>query len=189
VTFYGPYDRHLSADERASVAKARDFCTGRFSSEAHAAYRAGQAIPETWFAKWAETGLLGLQAKTEHGGLGASFMCKIRVAQEVARHSFAMAFCVNHHQGSVTRLSKTGSERQQQELLGEMLKGRILATIAMTEPQGGSDAAAMVTAARPVGRYAISFVWSDGHDHGIYPYTLLRDLCPCPACRARRQGP
>jgi DUF971 family protein len=46
-----------------------------------------------------------------------------------------------------------------------------------------------VTAARPVGRYAISFVWSDGHDHGIYPYALLRDLCPCPACRARRQGP
>jgi DUF971 family protein len=38
---------------------------------------------------------------------------------------------------------------------------------------------------RPVGRYAVTFVWSDGHDSGIYSYAFLRDLCPCPACRAR----
>lgn len=31
----------------------------------------------------------------------------------------------------------------------------------------------------PVGRYALSFLFSDGHSTGIYPYTLLRSLCPC----------
>lgn len=31
--------------------------------------------------------------------------------------------------------------------------------------------------ARPVGRYAYQFVWSDGHDTGIYTYTYLRELC------------
>jgi DUF971 family protein len=36
----------------------------------------------------------------------------------------------------------------------------------------------------PVGRYAVNFVWSDGHDSGIYAFTYLRELCPCPACRA-----
>jgi len=41
------------------------------------------------------------------------------------------------------------------------------------------------TDVKPVGRYALSFVWSDGHDSGIYTFTLLRDLCPCPACRSR----
>ncbi len=40
-----------------------------------------------------------------------------------------------------------------------------------------------VTEVKPVGRYAVNFVWSDGHDSGIYSYTFLRDLCPCPACR------
>lgn len=43
-----------------------------------------------------------------------------------------------------------------------------------------------VTEARPVGRYAINFVWSDGHDTGIYSYTFLREACPCPACRGSR---
>lgn len=33
-----------------------------------------------------------------------------------------------------------------------------------------------------VGRYALRFRWSDGHQTGIYPYELLRSLCPCDAC-------
>jgi DUF971 family protein len=33
-----------------------------------------------------------------------------------------------------------------------------------------------------VGRYALRFDWSDGHSTGIYPFTLLRGLCPCEAC-------
>jgi ATP-binding protein involved in chromosome partitioning len=41
----------------------------------------------------------------------------------------------------------------------------------------------------PVGRYAIRFQWSDGHSTGIYPFELLRELCPCPICaqEARRK--
>jgi DUF971 family protein len=31
----------------------------------------------------------------------------------------------------------------------------------------------------PVGRYALSFMWGDGHETGIYAYTYLRQLCPC----------
>ncbi len=34
----------------------------------------------------------------------------------------------------------------------------------------------------PVGRYAISFRWSDGHSTGIYTFEHLRELCPCPIC-------
>ncbi len=34
-----------------------------------------------------------------------------------------------------------------------------------------------------VGRYALRFRWSDGHDTGIYPYEFLRRLCPCEECR------
>jgi DUF971 family protein len=35
----------------------------------------------------------------------------------------------------------------------------------------------------PVGRYALQFTWSDGHDTGIYSYTLLRRLCQCDVCQ------
>lgn len=33
-----------------------------------------------------------------------------------------------------------------------------------------------------VGRYALKFHWSDGHQAGIYRYEYLRGLCPCGAC-------
>lgn len=35
---------------------------------------------------------------------------------------------------------------------------------------------------RYVGRYAIRIDWSDGHSTGIYPYELLRKICPCESC-------
>jgi DUF971 family protein len=34
-----------------------------------------------------------------------------------------------------------------------------------------------------VGRYALQFKWSDGHDTGIYSYSLLRKLCQCDICQ------
>ncbi len=41
----------------------------------------------------------------------------------------------------------------------------------------------------PVGGYAIQFFWKDGHQHGLYDWNYLRELCPCDACTAtRRQG-
>ncbi len=40
-----------------------------------------------------------------------------------------------------------------------------------------------VSEVKPIGRYAVNFVWSDGHDSGIYSYTFLRKACPCLICR------
>ena len=37
-----------------------------------------------------------------------------------------------------------------------------------------------------IGRYALQFLWSDGHDTGIYPYVLLRRLCQCDVCAMAR---
>ncbi len=35
-----------------------------------------------------------------------------------------------------------------------------------------------------VGSYALTMVWEDGHDYGIYNWHYLRALCPCDECRA-----
>jgi DUF971 family protein len=42
---------------------------------------------------------------------------------------------------------------------------------------------------RYVGRYALGFDWSDGHKTGIYPFELLREICPCRDCIAARREP
>jgi DUF971 family protein len=36
-----------------------------------------------------------------------------------------------------------------------------------------------------VGRYAVSFDWSDGHSSGIYSYDYLLELCECENCKSR----
>jgi DUF971 family protein len=40
-----------------------------------------------------------------------------------------------------------------------------------------------------VGRYEISFGWSDGHSTGIYPYSYLLEMCECAECAAKAAGP
>ena len=42
------------------------------------------------------------------------------------------------------------------------------------------------TAIHYVGRYALQFIWSDGHQTGIYPFDLLRSLCDCEDCSNAR---
>jgi DUF971 family protein len=49
--------------------------------------------------------------------------------------------------------------------------------------QVAPEAGSAVKDMRHVGNYAIQFVWSDGHSFGIYPWELLRRMCPCAICR------
>jgi len=39
----------------------------------------------------------------------------------------------------------------------------------------------------PVGRYALSFHWNDGHQTGIYSWDYLRRHCGCAECKANEQ--
>jgi DUF971 family protein len=38
-----------------------------------------------------------------------------------------------------------------------------------------------------VGNYAVSLTWADGHRTGIYPFRLLRRLCPCGECGGEKR--
>ena len=39
-----------------------------------------------------------------------------------------------------------------------------------------------------VGTYAFTIEWEDGHHYGIYNWSYLRALCPCPICRQEHQN-
>ncbi|MGH9481491.1 MAG: gamma-butyrobetaine hydroxylase-like domain-containing protein [Terriglobales bacterium] len=42
---------------------------------------------------------------------------------------------------------------------------------------------------KPVGRYALQFLFSDRHNTGIYTWEYLRALCPCDQCKKRGSAP
>lgn len=48
-------------------------------------------------------------------------------------------------------------------------------------------AAAKPTKAEPVGKYAIKFLWNDGHELGIYSWNFLREVCPCAECKSENR--
>ena len=37
-----------------------------------------------------------------------------------------------------------------------------------------------------LGHYALQFLWTDFHETGIYPFTILRDLCQCDQCKGAK---
>lgn len=39
----------------------------------------------------------------------------------------------------------------------------------------------------PVGNYALSPLWQDGHDTGLYTFRFLRGLCPCEGCGGEKR--
>ena len=46
--------------------------------------------------------------------------------------------------------------------------------------------AVRATEAEAVGRYAMRFTWNDGHQHGIFSWEYLREICPCNECKNAR---
>ena len=57
-------------------------------------------------------------------------------------------------------------------------------TIKHRPPAGPVDAETI----EPVGNYAISILWSDGHGTGIYRFDFLRRICPCAECGGEVTG-
>ncbi|OZI30080.1 hypothetical protein CAL29_18595 [Bordetella genomosp. 10] len=155
--FYAQLDALLTERELELVRRARRFCDERLAHEPLAAFIEGRPYASSLIDDWAGEGFLSLQVPREQGGHGASYPCKIRIAQEVARHSFATAFALNNLQGSVTRLARSGSDTQRAALLEGFMRGRLLGAPALTEPEAGSDLGALRTeAARVDGGWLIS---------------------------------
>ena len=146
--FFAQIDALLTPAEQQIVARASDFCRRRIAADTLAAFGAHQSYPIAILEEWAALGFLALQAPQSVGGFDASFLCKIRLAQEVALYSFATAFSLNNLQGSVTRVARAGSARQQQAYLAGLVRGDLLGAPALTEPQAGSDLGALAMTAK-----------------------------------------
>lgn len=150
MNFFEQYDAELTRHERVAVRGARDYCQGDFREVVNQAFVANEPFPRSVIDQWGALGLFGLQVDPARGGLGGSYLAKIRVAQEMARQGFAAAFCLNNMQGIATRVSKTGSARQAEEFLDGLLHGRLVGAPSMSEPNAGSDLAQLSCSAQPV---------------------------------------
>ncbi|MGW3614064.1 acyl-CoA dehydrogenase family protein [Micromonospora sp. NPDC005163] len=91
-------------------------------------------------------GLLGLPYPEEHGGAAQPYEVYLQVLEILASRWLAVAEAVSVHTLSCYPVAAFGSD-EQRKLLPDMLGGELLGAYCLSEPQGGSDAAALSTRA------------------------------------------
>jgi acyl-CoA dehydrogenase len=111
-------------------------------------------IPKSIWPRMGELGFLGVEYDEKYGGAGADVLMSAVLHEECARSrsgSFAMAVGVHCDMAS-PHLYWTGSEALKERYLPPICRGEALTAIAVTEPGGGSDVAAIRTRAVKDGR-------------------------------------
>jgi alkylation response protein AidB-like acyl-CoA dehydrogenase len=109
------------------------------------------SYPEAWIEQMKRIGIFGLAIGEEYGGSPVSTPCYVEVTQELARGWMSLAGAMGGHTVVCKLLTLFGTEEQKQKYLPLMATGEMRATMALTEPGGGSDLQNMTTTALPVG--------------------------------------
>ncbi|MGX7696897.1 acyl-CoA dehydrogenase family protein [Gordonia polyisoprenivorans] len=106
------------------------------------------AYPEEIVAGMREMGLFGLMIPEEYGGLGESLLTYALCVEELARGWMSVSGVINTHFIVAYMLRQHGTEEQKQRLLPRMATGEVRGAFSMSEPDLGSDVAAITTSAK-----------------------------------------
>ncbi|MGE2692063.1 acyl-CoA dehydrogenase family protein [Mycolicibacterium pulveris] len=105
--------------------------------------------PEAWIEQMKRIGIYGLAIPEAYGGTPVSMPCYVEVTQELSRGWMSLAGAMGGHTVVAKLLDLFGTEEQKQRYLPPMATGELRATMALTEPGGGSDLQNMQTTALP----------------------------------------
>ncbi|AUA08300.1 acyl-CoA dehydrogenase [Streptomyces sp. SID8382] len=109
-----------------------------------------ERYPDGLFALLGRAGLLGLPYPEEHGGGGQPYEVYLQVLEELAIQWAAVAVATSVHTLACYPLHAFGTSVQRERWLPRMLAGEFLGGYSLSEPQAGSDAAALTCKAERV---------------------------------------
>lgn len=143
---------HLTAEEAMLVETVRAFVDRDVKPTVRDVEHAN-TYPEAWIEQMKQIGIYGLAIPEAYGGSPVSMPCYVEVTQELSRGWMSLAGAMGGHTVVAKLIGLFGTEEQKQAHLPRMATGELRATMALTEPGGGSDLQNMSTTAR-----------LDGHD-------------------------
>jgi len=108
-------------------------------------------VPREAWKKMGDQGFLAMSVPEEYGGLGADFLYSVIVTEELIRTNHSGLAAPLHSDIIVPYIVAFASEEQKRKYLPGCVSGDIITAIAMTEPNTGSDLAAIKTTAVEAG--------------------------------------
>jgi alkylation response protein AidB-like acyl-CoA dehydrogenase len=146
----------LNEDERAMVELVRAF-VNRDVKPAVRELEHANAYPDRLIEQMKQLGIFGLAIPEPWGEAQVSTSCYALITEELARGWMSLAGAMGGHTVVAKLILAFGTPEQQRAYLPKMATGELRATMALTEPGGGSDLAALRTTARRDGQsYVIS---------------------------------
>lgn len=140
----------LNEEEEIFVQTVRDFIDRNVRPAVREVERANE-YPEAWIEQMKQLGIFALAVPEEYGGMPVSMPCYVQITEEISRGWMSLAGAMGGHTVVAKLLTVYGTEEQRQRYLPRMATGEVRATMALTEPGGGSDLQAMRTVARDDG--------------------------------------
>ena len=136
-------DRLLPTQEAEDlIALTRDLADRELGSRVEQ-HEEAESYPEGLFAILGKADLLGLAYPEEFGGGGQPYEVYLQVLEEIAARWAAVAVATSVHTMACYPLYAFGTKEQQSRWLPDMLAGRVVGGYSLSEPQAGSDAAAL----------------------------------------------
>src|ERR1700712_2450795 len=140
----------LNEEEAMLVATVRAFVDRDVKPTVREVEHANE-YPQAWIEQMKRIGIFGLAVPEEYGGTPVSTRCYVLVTQELARGWMSLAGAMGGHTVVAKLLTLFGTDEQKQRYLPALATGELRATMALTEPGGGSDLQSMSTTAVPTG--------------------------------------
>lgn len=116
----------------------------------------GVRMPQSFkkaYGEYVAAGWTQLRGPVEHGGQGAPTVLGTAVEEIWASANLAFKLCPMLTQGAVEAIEHVGSQEQKDRYLPKMIAGEWTGTMNLTEPQAGTDLAAIRTRAVPDGKH------------------------------------
>src|SRR4051812_6066828 len=133
-------------EQKAILEMVRQFVDEQIIPQAEH-YDAADEFPAPIVEQMRELGLFGVTIPEEHGGMGLDLTTYAMIVEELSRGWISISGIVNTHFIGSYLLMKFGTEAQRERLLPRMATGEIRAAFSMSEPELGSDVAAIKTSA------------------------------------------
>jgi alkylation response protein AidB-like acyl-CoA dehydrogenase len=137
----------LTEEQREIERVARDFAAAEITPYSRQWDRDSYFEP-TLVKKLGDLGFLGMLTPEEYDGLGVDTVTYLVALEEIAAADASVAVMMSVHNSLPTQmLASFGTEEQKNRFLRPMARGELLGAFALSEPEAGSDAAALTTQA------------------------------------------